>query len=70
MKQCHKQIRPDGVYISDVPALCFICLLNFYAGQEMDVWNLQFLQTELSLQLTKVIVHFMSEANFDHTKAQ
>ena len=72
MKQRHKQIRPDGVCVSDVPALRFICSSNLYAGQEMDVRDLQFLQTELStLQLTKVIVRFglMSGANFDRTKA-
>ena len=28
--------------VSDVPALRFICLLNLYAGHEMDVRDLQF----------------------------
>ena len=42
MKQRHKQIRPDGVCVSDVPALRFICSSNLYAGHEMDVRDLQF----------------------------
>ena len=43
MKQRHKQNQTrDGVCVSDVPALRFICSSNLYAGHEMDVRDLQF----------------------------